>query len=207
MLKRETYIERKKRKEISYYNEIAAWLREYTSSALKELGNYLVDVQICHPAYLSEGIKKLILRNEIKSEELQRKIALTKELKIDVVLLIYDIQSGKSEIVICEIKRKSGLSLMDYSQLLGYCISADINFGLLINVDGGLTDTFRGILTQNPTLTNVVQIINNEKKTRRIAFLTWESKTRRGIFLPNGSIKNLREFSLSISHCIKQNKR
>lgn len=207
MFKRKTNLDRRTRKgETSYYAEIATWLKDYVNAALRAFGNYLVDAEVCHPGYLSEGIARLMIKNKIKSAELQRKIALTKELKVDIILLIYDVTSEKSEIVICEVKKKDGLSLMDCSQLLGYCISADFNFGLLINVDGGLTDTFRDILTQNMTLTHVVQIVNGEKKTRKIAFLTWESKTRRGIFLPNGYSKNLREFSQEISNCLKQNK-
>lgn len=207
MLKRKTDLGRSaSRDETLYYAEIATWLNYYMNSALKELGNYLIDAEVCHPKYLSEGIAKLLKRNNIKSAELQRIIALTKELKVDIILLIYDLTSGKSEIVICEVKKKKGLSLMDCSQLLGYCISADINFGLLINVDGGLTDTFREILTQNTTLTHVVQIVNGKKKTRKMAFLTWESKTGRAIFLPNGYFKNLREFSQEVSNCLKQDK-
>jgi len=205
MFKRKINLDKKTRKgERTYYNEIATWLKDHVSATLKDLGNYLVDVEVCYPKDLSEGIERLIRRNKISSAELQRKIDFTKELKVDIILLIYDVASERSEIVICEVKRKEGLSLKDCSQLLGYCISADCNLGLLINVDGGLTDTFRNILAQNTTLTHIVQMVNDEKKIRKMAFLTWESKTKRGIFLPNGFIKNLREFSQDIVNCLKQ---
>ncbi|MEM3766086.1 MAG: hypothetical protein QXU46_03555 [Candidatus Bathyarchaeia archaeon] len=205
MPKRKTILDRNTSKsETLYYTEIATWLKNYVNAALRRLGDYLVDAEVCHPGHLSEGIAKLMVRNNIKAAELKRKIAFTRELKTDIILLIYDVTSQKGEIVVCEVKKKKGLSLMDCSQLLGYCISADVNFGLLINVDGGLTDTFREILTQNTTLTHVIQTVNDEKKIRKIAFLTWESKTRRAIFLPNGYFKNLREFSQEISNCLKQ---
>jgi hypothetical protein len=205
MFRRTANLDKKTHKgEKLYYNEIATWLKDYVSATLKDLGNYLVDVEVCYPKDLSEGIARLIRRNKISTTELQRKIALTKELKVDIIVLIFDASSGRSEIVICEVKKKKGLSLMDFSQLLGYCISADFNLGLLINVDGGLTDTFRSILAQNATLTHIVQIVNDEKKKRKMAFLTWESKTRHAIFLPNGFIKSLREFSQEIINYLKQ---
>jgi hypothetical protein len=204
MLKRKTNLNKRKCKgETAYYVEIAAWLKDRVNAAIREFGNYLVDAEICHPGYLSDGIARMIKRNKIESEELQRKIALAKELKVDLILLVYDLTSNKSEIVICEVKKKSGVSLMDCSQLLGYCICADFNFGLLINVDGGLTNTFREILIQNMSLTNVAQIVDGKEKTRKMALLTWESRIRRGIFLPNGYIKNLKEFSREIANHLK----
>ena len=176
--------------EKKYYSEINAWFKSYLSSNMKQFGSYLVDAEICDPRDLSQGIKSLVTKNKIKSDVLLRKAALTRGLKVDLILFVYDQTSKKSEIIICEVKNKRGLSLHDCSQLAGYCICADVNFGLLVNVDGSISDALREILAQNTALTNISQIVNNRKRIRRIGFLMWESSTKRGVFLPNGYFKS-----------------
>jgi hypothetical protein len=186
-----------------YYTEISTWLKQYVASTLREFGAYIVDTEVCDLIGLSEGIRRLLKRNKIKSNELQRKIDLTRELMVDVILLVYDRSSLNSEIIICEVKEKRALSLQDCSQLAGYCICADVSFGLLINVDAGISDALRETLGQNAALTHLVQIINQNKRTRMMGILTWESKTRRGLFLPNGYLKSLKALCKEIVDTLK----
>lgn len=176
-----------------YYNAIARWLRNYIASTMRQYGDYIVDARVCATIDFAHGLRVLLRNNKIKSDDLLRKADLTRGLKVDILVLVYDRLKSRGEIVICEVKSKPGLSLQDCSQLVGYSICSDTQFGLLINVDGGITDALREILAQNTALTNIVQVVNSRKVIRRIGMLTWESKTRRGIFLPNGYVKSLPE--------------
>ena len=182
---------RKRVGEKSYYSEIATWLKDYIGSTMQQYGNYIVDTEICATIDLSRGLRKLLRKNKISSDQLLRKADLTRGLKVDILVLVYDRAQLKGEIIISEVKRKRGLSLHDCSQLVGYCICSDTRFGLLINVDGGISDALREILAQNTALTDIIQIVNGRQTIRRIGILTWESKTRRGTFLPNGYLRSL----------------
>jgi hypothetical protein len=166
------------RAESSYYTEICAVLQENISRVLAPLGEYDVRFQVCGTKDMLWGLQKIY--NSLTQAEYipNQRDQFTQDLFVDVI----GSANPKGEIrrstrIICEVKIKT-LTLNDYAQLLGYCVTANVEHGLLISVDHGISSKFDNNLRRNenlksierPNITHKFGILKFRTKGREIEF-------------------------------------
>lgn len=164
--------------EKSYYDEICAVLQENTSRVLTPLGQYDVRFQKCGTKDMLWGIQQ-IHKSLTKTEYIPNQSdQVAQDLFVDIVGSVYPKGEIKKSIrIICEIKLKS-LTLNDYAQLLGYCVTANTEHGLLISVDHGVSSRFDSNLRRNeslksverPNVTHIFGILKFKTKERAMEF-------------------------------------
>jgi hypothetical protein len=166
------------RAESSYYDEICAVLQESLSRALTPLGQYDVHFQVCGTKDMLWGLQQI--HNALAQTEYipNQRDQITQDLFVDIVGLACprdEIQTSTR--IICEVKIKT-LTLNDYAQLLGYCVTANAEHGLLISVDHGVSSRFDNNLRRNeslksverPTITHRFGILKYRTKGKEIEF-------------------------------------
>ncbi|PJF28920.1 MAG: hypothetical protein CUN52_11025, partial [Phototrophicales bacterium] len=100
------------------------------------------------------------------------------KLHLDIIILVENLQHETFELVIIEAKKVKNLSLTNLSQLIGYCIVANVNYGILINVDQRVSNELALILTKMPTLTHINRIYNQQQRTLGLGVMTYNHQTR-----------------------------
>ncbi|MDR2266497.1 MAG: hypothetical protein LBE09_02770 [Christensenellaceae bacterium] len=104
---------------------------------------------------LTSKIEELILEHPEKCGCLHSFCRKTPPLNLDIFGIITD--GYKFEIVILEVKLRENVGLAESSQLLGYTIVSDAKYGLLINIDSGVSRRLTGILTSEMDVSKIVQ--------------------------------------------------
>ncbi len=158
----------------SYYDEICAVLQENTSRVLTPLGQYEVRFQKCGTKDMLWGLQQ-IHKSLTKTEYIpNQRDQIAQDLFVDIVGSVCpNGEIKKSTHIICEIKIKS-LTLTDYAQLLGYCVTANTEHGLLISVDHGVSSRFDSNLRRNDSLKSVERPI----VTHKFGILKFKTKER-----------------------------
>jgi hypothetical protein len=143
------------RTESSYYDEICAVLQENMSRVLTPLGEYNVHFQKCGTKDMLWGLQQ-IHKSITQTEYIpNQRDQFTQDLFVDIVgSECPEGEIKRSTRIICEIKIKT-LTLNDYAQLLGYCVTANVEHGLLISVDQGVSSRFDSNLRRNENLKSV----------------------------------------------------
>ncbi len=177
--------------EIEYYPEICNYLKSQLFRHLSTIGDFVVDFIPCGTIDLRSGLLKMFTVNGIEDELLKSRAELAKGLYVDIAGMVYSMDTGKGELVICEVK-KGNLTLTHCSQLIGYCIAADVPYGLLIGVDGEITGGFESVLNQKPSLL----LIDRLKMTHRIGICSWVDS--RKLVFNRGAFRSILEVGRGI---------
>jgi len=184
--------------ETEYYPEICNYLKDQLLRSLSTVDGFIVDFIPCGTIDLRSGLLKMLTANEIEDEQLKSRAELAKGLYVDIAGIVYSKDAGKGELVICEVK-KGDLTLAHCSQLIGYCIAADIPYGLLISVDGGITGGFESVLNQKPSLFKIDRL----GMTHRIGICSWVDS--RKLVFNRGAFRSMLEFGRELGVGLTKN--
>lgn len=160
---------------------------------------------------IKKGLQKLITEGTIDSPQLRQFAAEVPPLELDVFLVILN-NLGEFVILVCEIKNITSVGLRELSQLIGYCLIANSKFGLLINVDGGISNRFVDILVNEPYITHIVRIEAQQAELKidkaliqehLLGVMKWNSKTKRLEYTNAGKIITIPQLCKEISNYLE----
>ena len=160
--------------EIDYYQDIA----EKMVSLLKaNLESQVDEFQIGYGEH--ERLQVMLDRvgKELGSEQMLEDAKNALPLDLDVVLFIHFPKDDTYEMVIVEVKEKSRVGLMNYSQLTGYCLVSKAKYGLLVNVDGGMSRELQDILEFRGDLSSFSRTSNEGEIQHLFGVYEWESSS------------------------------
>lgn len=179
-----------RRNEVSYYPEIMQFIKEQIESnfraSAKPLSVY------CKTGELRKGLAEIINENNITTPSIVNFAASTPPLSLDIFALITD--GEQYELLLLEIKLLNSVGLSQLSQLIGYCIVANAQYGLLINVDGGESQRLVDLIMNEPDLTHIVRTCqNNDTVESRLGIMEWDSHTHNVTYSGYGGIRTISE--------------
>lgn len=166
--------------EVDYYPEITKELEEeFRANLLAKEPNcqiFFTHNQIC--GNLKKGLDQIIRDNRLTCKALLKFAANAPTIKIDIFGVV--IFGDHFKLIIAEIKLKSAVGLTEYSQLLGYCIASNAQYGLLVNVNAGESDDLIKIIKTQPSITHIIRLLpderGNEQQTK-LAIMHWDHDT------------------------------
>ena len=202
---------RKSRNEESYYPEIMNFVKLqiesnfYTSK--KPLKVY------CKTGELRKGLEEIINENGITATSILEFAAKTPPLSLDIFGLITD--GVLYELLILEVKLLNSVGLAQLSQLIGYCIVSNAQYGILINVNGGESSRLTELLVNEPNLTCIKREIPVYKSTEisrdsaivehSLGVMEWDSDTKNLIYTGYGGIKSMSDLCNKLSLRFRKN--
>lgn len=164
-----------KKNEVAYYPEITQFIEVQLNSNFRTKG--IKDISIYWKnGELTSNIKELIEQYPEKCSCLQTFCRKTPPLNLDIFGVITN--GEKFEFVILEVKLRDNVGLAEWSQLLGYTIVSNAKFGLLINIDSGVSSRLTGILTSEIDISKIVRKkANGDVVEQLLGFMQWNSLT------------------------------
>lgn len=127
---------------------------------------------------LHQNLKQHCENNTHISSAIQQYAQNALKLHLDITIVIENLDNGAFESVIVEAKKVKNLGLTNLSQLIGYCIVADVNYGILINVDQRVSSELSLLLTKTPSLTQIRRIHHEQEKILGLGVMTYNHQTR-----------------------------
>lgn len=176
--------------EVDYYPEIMQYVKEQIESNFAASGHSLK--VYCKTGELRKGLQAIINENGITTPSIVKFAASTPPLSLDIFGLITD--GVDYQLLIMEIKLRSSIGLTELSQLLGYCVVSDANYGLLINIEGGVSPRLTDLLQNEPGLFDFD--IEKKRRTRtshKFGVMTWDSETQVVNYTGYGGIRTMGE--------------
>lgn len=188
---------RSKRNEVSYYPEIMSYLKEQIESNFKASKNPLT--VYCKTGELRKGLKEIIRENRITTTSILELASNIPPLSLDIFALITD--GVQYELLILEIKLLDSVGLTQLSQLIGYCIVSNAQYGLLVNVDGGESPRLTDLLMNELDLTFISRDLKykGKKVNHNLGVMEWNSATRNLEYTEYGSIRSMAELCKKLS--------
>ena len=188
---------RRSRNEESYYPEIMNFVKLQIESnfyaSKKPLKVY------CKTGELRKGLEEIIQENNITVPSILKFAARTPPLSLDIFGLITD--GTFYELLIIEVKLLNSVGLANLSQLIGYCIVSNAQYGILVNVNGGESPRLTELLVNEPNLTCIKRCIPLYQTTgnandnliieHNLGVMEWDSDTKNLIYTGYGGIKSL----------------
>lgn len=146
--------------EVSYYPQLAASLEKIFTS---NLTNNAINVKALYlPKYGSQVRSFLTRYIEMNignvSESLIEFSHDVPKLRTDIVLLFDNPKTNKFKLVIVEVKLVSSAGLSELSQLIGYSLVTKIEYGLLVNIDGGISSELKDILLTDIDISQIQRL-------------------------------------------------
>ena len=175
-------------REEDYYNEIAVYIVKEIKANLDKPELFNVVPLI---GEVSSGLRTLIANGYSAGALLQEFSRSVHRLHLDISILVENIEKGIFELIIFEIKKVEGLGLGELSQLIGYCLVSKRSFGILINIDKGLSKDFSVILDSDPDLTTIVRVLDNSKVKHELGVMIWNSDTKQMECVNSGSVPSI----------------
>lgn len=185
-----------KRNEISYYGEIMAFIKEQIESNFsaweKPLKVY------CKTGELQKGLREIVRENSISTPSIIKFADSTPPLSLDIFALITD--GTKYELLILEVKLLGSVGLTQLSQLIGYCIVSNAQYGLLINVNGGESSRLTNLIMNEPDLMYIVRSLTSRNATveHNLGVMEWDSDTQNLTYTGYGAIRTISELCKKI---------
>ena len=117
----------------------------------------------------------------------------TPPLSLDIFALITD--GVKYELLIIEVKLLKSVGLTQLSQLIGYCIVSNAQYGLLVNVNGGESPRLTNLITNEPDLMHIVRTLEKRQVIieHNLGVMEWASETQNMTYTACGAIRTLSE--------------
>ena len=185
-----------KRNEVSYYGEIMAFIKEQIESNFsaweKPLKVY------CKTGELQKGLREIVRENSITTPSIVKFADSTPPLSLDIFALIPD--GTKYELLILEVKLLGSVGLTQLSQLIGYCIVSNAQYGLLINVNGGESPRLTNLIMNEPDLMYIVRSLTSRNATveHNLGVMEWDSDTQNLTYTGYGAIRTISELCKKI---------
>lgn len=191
-----------KRNEESYYPEIMRFVKEQIESNFTAWARPLK--VYCKTGELQRGLEAIIRENSITTPSIVEFAHSTPPLSLDIFALITD--GVKYELLILEVKRLRSVGLTQLSQLIGYCIVSNAQYGLLINVDGGESPRLTHLITNEPDLMHIVRPLGKRQATieHNLGVMEWGSETQNMTYTACGAIRTLSELCKKLELAFRQ---
>ena len=180
---------RRENDEISFYPEIKKYIKEQIESNFRASKNPLS--VYCETGELRSGLQRIINENNIHTPSIVNFASNTPPLSLDIFALITD--NVEYELLIIEVKLKSSVGLSELSQLIGYCIVSNAQYGLLINVNGGESSRLSNLIMNEPNVTHIVRVLDPDSKVieHNLGAMHWDSETKNLTYSGYGAIKSI----------------
>ncbi len=180
-----------KRNEESYYLEIMQFLKEQIESNFLAWSRPLK--VYCKTGELRKGLTAIIRENHITTPSILQFADSTPPLSLDIFALITD--GIRYELLIIEVKLRDTVGLTQLSQLIGYCIVANAQYGLLVNVNGGESPRLTSLITNEPDLMHIVRPLETRQTTveHNLGVMEWDSDTQNMTYTACGAIRSISE--------------
>ena len=183
----------KGRNEVSFYPEIMAYVKEIIESNFRAAKNPLK--VYCKSGELRKGLHQIISENGIRTKSIIDFASSTPPLSLDIFALITD--GKKYELLIMEIKLVKAMGLSELSQLIGYCIVSNAQYGLLINVDNGVSPRLQDLLVNEKNVTDIVRNVQTRNAMSTVehclGVMEWDSVTKSLNYTGHGKIRTMSE--------------
>lgn len=177
-----------RRIEVDFYEEIGRAIKDNILGNISNPNNYEVKI-LLHE--IKAALGTLIIEDKLEYPEIRKYASELERLDLDISVLVVNKSSGKFEIIILEVKKMSAVGLTQFSQLVGYCLVSGTKFGVLVNVDGGVSDRFSVRLDTDKDLTTIERIYHDKKIIHKFGVINWDSEAQQFIYTNRGSIKSV----------------
>ncbi len=175
--------------EVSYYPEIMQFLKEQIESNFTAWARPLK--VYCKTGELRNGLQNIIRENQITSPAILQFASTTPPLSLDLFALITD--GFQYELLIVEVKLMKSVGLTQLSQLIGYCIVSNAQYGLLININGRESPRLTELLTSRPDILHIVRDVNGAGVIHNLGVMEWDSETQNLLYTACGSLRTISE--------------
>lgn len=188
---------KKDRDEVSYYNEIMGFIKDQIESNFQAARNPLK--VYCKTGELRHGLQEIIRENNITTASIVNFAASTPPLSLDIFALITD--GEKYELLILEVKLLKSVGLTQLSQLIGYCIVSNAQYGILINVDGGESPRLTNLIMNEPDVMHIVRHLYGKDVVveHNLGVMEWDSETQNLTYTGYGRIRTVSELCRRLS--------
>ena len=182
---------RNNRDEASYYNEIMSFIKEQIESNFHAARNQLN--VYCKTGELRRGLQEIIEENNITTPSIIQFAASTPPLSLDIFALITD--GVKFELLILEVKLLNSVGLTQLSQLIGYCIVSNAQYGLLVDVNGGESQRLTKLIMNEPDVTHIVRLLDSKGQVveHNLGVMEWDGETQNLTYTGHGGIRTISE--------------
>jgi|GEM_PF-453172 len=167
--------------EVSYYPQLARDLEAIVASNLQDTNIHV------HALYLPRDGSHIrrYLETYIAQHPGEVSDALIEcagdipKLRTDIVLVFDNPVTNKFQLVIVEVKLVSSAGLSELSQLIGYSLVTKVEYGLLINVNGGISSELKDILLTDIDIAEVTRTLSTSGHSTEYHFgvLGYQSAT------------------------------
>lgn len=162
--------------EIDHYTDIGNQLKILIEANLEDkVDEY--DVRFRKHTRLSEMLQSV--GQELESEKLLEDSKNALPLDLDIVVFVYFPDTDEYEKIIVEVKDRSKVGLMNFSQLTGYNLVSKTRYGLLVNVDGGMSSELQKILEYQKDLSSFSQKTNESEIKHEFGVFKWETSSKK----------------------------
>lgn len=169
-------------KEVDYYPELAERLEEVISA---NISNPDINIKAMFlPNYgsqIREFLSRYIADNQDNvSKKLVDFAKDVPKLRTDMVVLADNPKTNKFTIVIIEVKLLNSAGLSELSQLIGYNLVSKIQYGILVNVGGGVSKELQDILITDEDVTEIERKISISpyKQLHKIGVMSYIPTTK-----------------------------
>ncbi len=178
-----------KRNEVSYYPEIMDFIKNQIESNFKASKNPLK--VYCKTGELKKGLAEIISENGITTPSIVSFANSTPPLSLDIFALITD--GTDYELLIVEVKLLDNVGLAQLSQLIGYCIVSNAQYGLLINVNGGESPRLVDLLSNEPDVTYIRRMLAYGSRLieHNLGVMEWDSDVQNLYYSGYGRIQSI----------------
>ena len=178
-----------KRNEVSYYPEIMDFIKNQIESNFKASKNPLK--VYCKTGDLKKGLAEIIAENGITTPSIVNFANSTPPLSLDIFALITD--GVDYELLIIEVKLLENVGLSQLSQLIGYCIVSNAQYGLLINVNGGESPRLVDLLSNEPDVTYIRRMLayGSRLVEHNLGVMEWDSDVQNLYYSGYGRIETI----------------
>lgn len=178
-----------KRNEVSYYPEIMDFIKNQIESNFKASKNPLK--VYCKTGELKKGLAEIIAENGITTTSIIDFANSTPPLSLDIFALITD--GTDYELLIIEVKLLDNVGLSQLSQLIGYCIVSNAQYGLLINVNGGESPRLVDLLSNEPDVTYIRRMLAYGSRLieHNLGVMEWDSEVQNLYYSGYGRIETI----------------
>lgn len=178
-----------KRNEVSYYPEIMDFIKMQIESNFRASKNPLK--VYCKTGELKKGLAEIISENGITTQSIIDFADKTPPLSLDIFALITD---GKDyELLIIEVKLLDKVGLSQLSQLIGYCIVSNAQYGLLVNVNGGESPRLVDLLSNEPDVTYIKRMLSYGTRLveHNLGVMEWDSEMQNLYYSGYGRVETI----------------
>lgn len=178
-----------KRNEVSYYPELMKFIKNQIESNFKASKNPLK--VYCKTGELKKGLAEIISENGITTPSIISFANNTPPLSLDIFALITD--GIDYELLIIEVKLLDNVGLAQLSQLIGYCIVSNAQYGLLINVNGGESPRLVDLLSNEPDVTYIRRMLAYSSRLveHNLGVMEWDSDVQNLYYSGYGRIQSI----------------